>query len=384
MLHSATSAAAALHLASPAHAQQQGKQAAAELELSTTWVATDGFDAQKLINFDQNSYKAMLDDDKRTPLFKEAIRRRLEQDPGNLVVLDLGTGPFAVLALMAARAGAKKVYAIEANADAADRAKSAIAAAKDVPTGLVEVITGLSSDVTLPEKADVILAEIIGSIATEEGVVATVRDAQKRLAKNPFDPNTYIPFACRTYAAPVTYAVHYSLGPPRFDWGKLKEPVRLNCRDETAQLLSDPQLLEEVRLSSEALSEGKWRATPVVRYEISPSRINENMNKFSRELIQERVPQEEAASLAASVAHSLSGVAFWPKLILDPQEELVVDSRGPVGEHAKSHWQTVVALLSSRPVKVSESSSMLVHFDVTVGEAIDDPVRYTLNAKLVG
>ena len=48
--------------------------------------------------------------------------------------------------------------------------------------------------------------------------------------------------ACMAIDAPACYALHYSLGPPGFDWAKLKEPVRLNCRDETLQLLSTPQV----------------------------------------------------------------------------------------------------------------------------------------------
>jgi len=65
---------------------------------------------------------------------------------------------------------------------------------------------------------------------------------QARLVNKPHDPNSYIPFACQTLAAPACYALHYSLGPPQFDWRKLKEPVRLNCRDETLQLLAEPQV----------------------------------------------------------------------------------------------------------------------------------------------
>ena len=65
--------------------------------------------------------------------------------------------------------------------------------------------------------------------------------------KRPYDPTSYIPFRCQTLAAPATYALHYALGPPQFDWAKLGgEPVRLNCRDETLQLLAEPQLLEDV------------------------------------------------------------------------------------------------------------------------------------------
>ena len=41
-------------------------------------------------------------------------------------MLEIGTGPFALLALIAARAGARKVYAIEAQPEAARRARNAI------------------------------------------------------------------------------------------------------------------------------------------------------------------------------------------------------------------------------------------------------------------
>eukprot|EP00435_Cladocopium_sp_Y103_P045033 s1800_g12.t2 len=57
-------------------------------------------------------YEAMRDDVPRTSKFEAAIQRRLKQQP-QATVLDIGTGPFALLAVIAAKAGAKKVYAIE-------------------------------------------------------------------------------------------------------------------------------------------------------------------------------------------------------------------------------------------------------------------------------
>lgn len=42
-------------------------------------------------------------------------------------VVDVGTGPFAVLAICAAKAGARQVYAIEADPTAAKLAREAIA-----------------------------------------------------------------------------------------------------------------------------------------------------------------------------------------------------------------------------------------------------------------
>ena len=71
----------------------------------TTWKATDGFNDTSFISFDEKAYEAMRDDEGRTPLFEKAIRARLAGQEGQLTVLEIGTGPFALLALIAARAG---------------------------------------------------------------------------------------------------------------------------------------------------------------------------------------------------------------------------------------------------------------------------------------
>ena len=102
---------------------------------TVSWSATDGFDSDfpsqiNFIEFDEKAYRAMRDDPRRTPKFAKAIRARLAELQ-DAVVLDLGTGPFCVFALIAATAGAKKVYAVEANPEAARRAKAFIAKCED-------------------------------------------------------------------------------------------------------------------------------------------------------------------------------------------------------------------------------------------------------------
>ena len=172
---------------------------AAATPLQAAWTATDGFSDASFINFDEGAYAAMRDDEKRTPLFERAIQQRLAAAPANtLTVLDLGTGPFALLALAAARAGAKKVYTIEANKEAAKRARDALRSAR---VSNVEVIEGFSTAISLPEKVDVLVAEIAGSVASEEGAYATIRDAQARFLKRPYDPASYIPARIETLAA---------------------------------------------------------------------------------------------------------------------------------------------------------------------------------------
>ena len=51
----------------------------------------------------------MRDDAVRTPAFEEALRRRLSGTTG-VSVVDVGTGPFALLAIAAAKLGAEKVW----------------------------------------------------------------------------------------------------------------------------------------------------------------------------------------------------------------------------------------------------------------------------------
>ena len=100
--------------------------------------------------FRDGDYEFMRDDARRTPLYYAAIRKRLAEADSPQVVLDLGTGACALLALEAARAGAKRVYAIEAQSDSAQSAREAVAAAGF--DGVIEVIEGLSTEITLPEK----------------------------------------------------------------------------------------------------------------------------------------------------------------------------------------------------------------------------------------
>ncbi|CAK0802847.1 unnamed protein product [Prorocentrum cordatum] len=300
--------------------------------------------------FSEDSYGAMRDDTRRTPQFIKAIQQRVSARKG-CTVLDIGTGPFALFALVAARAGAKKVYAVEANPEAVKRAQDFVNQAEDIPEGAIEVIEGLTTAIKLPEKVDIVCAEIIGAIASEENCCATIKDAQNRHMKDPTDPFNFIPVGVETYMAPVSYALHGMLAPPRFE--RLQgRPLRVNCRDETVQLLADPQRLESLQFADPALP-GRGRIPETAfSFPVTSERLQANYKKYYDAVVKDGAKADEAERLATSVAYGFSGVAFWPKLILDTTGDIVVESRGPRGEHQKSHWQTLLSLTTPVPAAV--------------------------------
>ena len=98
--------------------------------------------------------------------------------PGD-VVLDIGTGS-GVLAVAAARSGARRVYAVEAS-DIAEVAGKVFAA--NGVTDTVTLVPGWSRQIELPEPADLLVAEIIGNEPFEEEILETTLDARRRLLK---------------------------------------------------------------------------------------------------------------------------------------------------------------------------------------------------------
>ena len=129
----------------------------------------------------------MRDDEVRTEAFRREIRRVA---PGK-VVLDIGTGALALLAIFAAEAGAVRVFAIEGNPDSYAKALQAV---RDRGfADRIHVVLGLSTNVTLPERVDVMVHEILGEIASIEGAAYAIRDAQRRhLTAFPPPPHTRI------------------------------------------------------------------------------------------------------------------------------------------------------------------------------------------------
>jgi len=121
-------------------------------------------------------HRTMICDRVRTEAFRRAIDAVVR--PGD-VVLDVGAGS-GILSLFAARAGAARVYAVEATTIAV--VAEQLAAANGV-SDIVRVIEGDVLDIELPEKVDVIVSEWLGGFGIDEGMLVPVIAARDRWLK---------------------------------------------------------------------------------------------------------------------------------------------------------------------------------------------------------
>jgi type I protein arginine methyltransferase len=119
------------------------------------------------------NYGAMIADRSRIRAYADALQRVITSDT---VVLDLGTGT-GIFALLACRFGARRVYAIEPG-DAIQVAKE-IAAANGF-ADRIEFRQAMSTDVTLPERVNVIVSDIGGVLPWFQTHLASIADARRR------------------------------------------------------------------------------------------------------------------------------------------------------------------------------------------------------------
>src|ERR1044072_7030896 len=120
------------------------------------------------------SYGSMIADRPRMDAYARALRQAVR--PGS-VVLDIGTGT-GIFAMLACRFGARRVYAIEPN-DAISVAREAAAA--NGFSERIEFIQDLSTRVTLPEQANIIISDLRGVLPLFRHHLPTIIDARKRL-----------------------------------------------------------------------------------------------------------------------------------------------------------------------------------------------------------
>ena len=197
-----------------------------------------------------DEHREYLSDRARIDAFARAVTLMVR--PGD-VVLDLGSGT-GILGLMACRAGAERVYALEYG--------PIVGLARQIAQAngfgdRVHFIKELSTRAVLPEPVDLVLTDQIGRFGFEAGLLEYLPDARRRFLK---PGGRTIPSGVDLWLAPVEHAAQwrrvsfwedrpagFDFAPARAIAGGTGYPLRLEPRD----LLGAPGQLSALDLEAD-------------------------------------------------------------------------------------------------------------------------------------
>jgi SAM-dependent methyltransferase len=274
--------------------------------------------------------RRMVSDRPRTDAFAAAIHEVVK--PGD-VVLDIGTGT-GILAMLAAKAGARKVFAIDAT-DIIDVAEELVKI-----NGLsdrIELIHGRASELQLDQKVDVIISEWLGNAAFAEGMLPAVLDARDQ---NLAPHGRMLPSRVQVLVAPLDDPLlYYNEGP-----GFWREPVHG----------LDFSSLQEVEL-------GQGR---VVQLQIEPAgMLAPGQTIFEIDLLTAAVDdvRSECELQFVPVRDGvLNGFCVWFRAELSPSVALDTGPTCPL-----THWSQTYMSFPPRPVRCGQPLvvSAALHYD---------------------
>jgi len=254
------------------------------------------------------------------------------------VVVDLGTGT-GILALASARAGAKTVYAIEA---------SAIAGAAEAMfqrngfADRIQVVRGWSTQVTLPEQANVLVTETIGQDPFDEDIAEYMLDARSRFLA----PDArVIPSAMRVWALPVSVPEN-KLAPWHFTPDATSRWHDDYGFDFSALLEAAPVTPLHLQLKTAVAREFPALAEPVMVANIDVSQ------PFSSAI-------DAVFDFVATAAGRLNGILIYFDLTLSADRTFTTEPH--VADDANSWGHRVLVL--SPPLEVKEGDALALHLD---------------------
>jgi type II protein arginine methyltransferase len=281
---------------------------------------------------------AMLGDRVRNRAYRDAIDRAVGPATS---VLELGAGS-GLLSMFAARAGARQVTACEVTGVLADTATDIVS--RNGFADRVTVVDCHSSALEvgphLPERADVLVSELLDPTLLAEGVLPSVRDARARLLK---PDGVVLPARALVWAVLLEAPARAGTAPVGSIDGLDLSPM---------ETLRDPDRSIVTRLAGEPV---RFLTEPFAALEIdlaSPGPTG--------------VGHRSRATVEVSDRGTVHGVGWWFELWLDDTVSL---STGPAEAR---HWPQVLQLSRShRPVDVGDLVVVTAsHDDTRVGFSI--------------
>ena len=295
----------------------------------------------------------MLADEARLAAYSEAIARAVR--PG-AVVVDVGCGP-GIFAFLACRAGARRVYAIDAG-DVLPFARQ-LAAANGF-ADRIEFLHGDSRQLQLPERADVVVSDVRGALPFFAEALPSVDDARDRFLA---PGGALIPQRDTVFAAILETPEYYArlTSPwkdalPAFD---LTLTLRLvlngvyKVRSSREQLLADPQTFCVLDYSRPV----HRRASADFTFRTTRAGLGHGVTVwFATELF-----AGSGFTAAPGTPGTVYGQGFLPWLApvsFDAGQEIHVALHAdPVGGDYIWRWDTTIPAFAGRPARVFHQST---------------------------
>jgi protein arginine N-methyltransferase 1 len=293
--------------------------------------------------YDPFLYSSMTRDSVRNREFERALARVA----AGRFVIDIGTGQDLNWALTAAGLGARRVVAVEGIPESYEKARALLAGRPEA--SVVELEHAFSAQLRMNGRAEVCVAEVIGSIASAEGMLALVADARGRLLT---DDAVVVPHRCTTEIAAIGLREIFPAG-----LGFTAEAVPY--LGQVFELFGAPF---DIRLGIANLAASAVLSTAGT----------------VEDLPFNGVPRWSDASdvrLRMTKDGAVDGVLCWITLTAYPGAEVIDTIR------QRTSWVPVYLPLFDDPVPVREDDTLDVHFGRTIG---DDGVHpdYRLSATL--
>lgn len=170
----------------------------------------------------------MLQDEVRTGTYRSAIIDNAADFEG-AVVLDCGTGS-GILALFAAQAGAKHVYAVDAS-NITHRTRKLVEA--NGYGDRITVIQGTVEEIELPEKVDIIVSEPMGFLLVHEQMLKSYMIARRRFLR---PGGLMMPSRGTMYLAPFSDQALWDEQEAKVQWWNTTDfhGVDMTCLQEAA------------------------------------------------------------------------------------------------------------------------------------------------------
>jgi protein arginine N-methyltransferase 1 len=287
-------------------------------------------------------HRTLVADRVRMDAFRAALASVIVK--GQTDVVDVGTGS-GVLAFMASRLGARKVYALE-------RAEISVVAAKIAKANRlrnVEVIPAHSTELLEPPRVDVVVSETLGNYALEENIIEVMNDASARYLK---PGGTLIPSRIEQSLCPVVSPrVHDELT----TWDKIADDLDfsvarvMSLNNAYVRLFKPPELLEGGRAA-------------VVWDRIDLSKRN-------------RLARRGEVEWPISKPATVYGLAVWWNAELAPGISL---STSPLS--APTHWEQLY-LPSVAPITLQAGETLVATINTRSSEEGGTEIAWTLTAR---